>query len=76
MHRTLLLALLTTALVSPSAAQDGDGYVVRMNRRFAERSPKAGDPLPAVTAHTETGAPFELTSVRGKLTVLVTGCLT
>ncbi|MFN3241642.1 MAG: hypothetical protein ACE37K_09040 [Planctomycetota bacterium] len=47
-----------------------------MNRRFATTSPKAGEMLPDATGFTMRGEPFALRDTRGKLTVLVTGCLT
>ncbi|MCK5944088.1 MAG: hypothetical protein KAI24_19035 [Planctomycetes bacterium] len=65
----LLLALAPIASAQQSMVDD-------MNRRFASRSPKVGEPLPDATGFTMTGAPFSLRDTRGKLTVLVTGCLT
>jgi cytochrome oxidase Cu insertion factor (SCO1/SenC/PrrC family) len=36
----------------------------------------AGEPMPNVTLHDGAGRPFELESLKGKVSVLVFGCLT
>lgn len=66
---TLPLALTFTATAQQSMVED-------MNRRFRERSPKVGEALPDAAGFTATGAPWSLRDTRGRLTVLVTGCLT
>lgn len=68
----LLLAVLTMA--APACAQQSD--VERMNQGFKNRSPKAGEMLPDAEGFHADGKPFALKDTRGKLTVLVTGCLT
>ena len=65
---------LLLALASVACAQQS--MVESMNRRFATTSPKAGEMLPDATGFTMRGEPFALRGTRGKLTVLVTGCLT
>ena len=74
MIRTPRIALfLLTTTISVSAQQS---YVERMNEGFNERAPHTGDMLPDASAFTADGKPFALKETRGKLTVLVTGCLT
>ena len=65
---------LLLALASAATAQQS--MVDGMNRRFASQSPKAGETLPDATGFTMAGEPFALKDTRGKLAVLVTGCLT
>lgn len=69
----LSILLATLALASAGTAQS---YVERMNKRFAGQSPKAGEMLPDAAGFHADGKPFALKDTRGKLTVLVTGCLT
>ncbi|MFT6081036.1 MAG: hypothetical protein ACJAQZ_003104 [Planctomycetota bacterium] len=47
-----------------------------MHQNFKNRSPKAGEMLPDAEGFHADGKPFALKDTRGKLTVLVTGCLT
>ena len=70
--------------------RDGDGAVTRdefsqggwggrsgpVGSTSAFSFPQAGDSLPDITVFDAQGDPFELTSVKGKPTVLVFGCLT
>ncbi len=69
---SLLLVALTLAI--PVCAQQS--FVERMNQGFKSRSPKAGEMLPDAAGFRADGTPFALKDTRGKLTVLVTGCLT
>jgi cytochrome oxidase Cu insertion factor (SCO1/SenC/PrrC family) len=46
------------------------------NRRFAKRKPLIGEILADVKAWDEYGKEFDLSSTRGKYTVIVFGCLT
>lgn len=72
---TLVLRLaVLTLLVPASLAQQS--YVERMDASFARRSPRAGEQLPDAAGYTADGKPFSLRETRGKLTVLVTGCIT
>ena len=48
----------------------------QVNNRFNSRSPNIGQPLPDVSAFDASGKPFKLSSLKGKYTVLVFGCLT
>ena len=70
----LSLLLVTLAMASSACAQQS--YVERMNEGFKKRQPKAGQMLPDAAGFHADGTPFELKDTRGKLTVLVTGCLT
>ena len=77
MSRFWLLVLLTAGTHAPAQeSQPRSSYVQSMNERFAQRSPRAGEPLPDASGYTADGQPFALNELRGKLTVLVTGCLT
>lgn len=69
---SLLLVILTMTV--PACAQRSQ--VERMNQGFKNRSPKAGEMLPDAAGFHADGKPFALKDTRGKLTVLVTGCLT
>ncbi|MFT4513208.1 MAG: cytochrome oxidase Cu insertion factor (SCO1/SenC/PrrC family) [Planctomycetota bacterium] len=69
---SLLLVAVTMSL--PACAQQS--FVDRMNKGFKNRSPKAGEMLPDAAGFHADGKPFALKDTRGKLTVLVTGCLT
>ena len=69
---SLLLAALTMTV--PACAQQS--FVERMNQQFEGQSPKAGEALPDAAGFHADGTPFALKDTRGKLTVLVTGCLT
>lgn len=66
--------LLTLAVSATACAQQS--FVDGMDKRFARRSPTAGDMLPDAEGFRADGSPFALRDTRGKLTVLVTGCLT
>lgn len=63
-------------LAVPATARAQQTYVERMDAAFAQRAPRVGDMLPDAVAFTAEGKPFALQDTRGKLTVLVTGCLT
>jgi len=69
----LSILLLTLATATSVAAQS---FVERMNKRFEGQSPKAGEMLPDAAGFHADGSPFALKDTRGKLTVIVTGCLT
>ncbi len=62
------------ALVVAATAQQS--FTERMNARFEKKPPLVGDTLPDASGFTADGKPFTLASDRGKLTVLVFGCLT
>ena len=70
----LSLLLATLAMSASVCAQQS--FVERMNEGFKNRSPKAGEMLPNAEGFHADGKPFALQDTRGKLTVLVTGCLT
>lgn len=72
---SIFLRLAVLSLVVP-AAMAQQSYVERMDAGFARRSPHAGEQLPDALGYTADGKPFSLRETRGKLTVLVTGCLT
>lgn len=67
------LPLLVATAATPARAQS---FVQDMDKRFAQRTPKAGELLPNAIGFDAQGKPFALDQTRGKLTVLVTGCLT
>ena len=51
-------------------------FADKYNRDFAEKDPRVGETLPAVSAFDEQGQPFDLDQLKGKYSVLVFGCLT
>lgn len=70
----LSILLVALCALAPACAQQS--FVERMNEGFKNRSPKAGEMLPDAEGFRADGKPFALKDTRGKLTVLVTGCLT
>jgi len=66
--RTTLIALMF-ACAAVAQAQ-------RPDTRFAESGLEPGDPFPSVEIHDEAGANFDTKSLKGYLTVVVSGCLT
>jgi len=70
------LSFLLLALAVATSACAQQSFVDDMNKMFAGRSPAAGDMLPDAEGFHADGSPFALQDTRGKLTVLVTGCLT
>lgn len=70
------LSFLPLALAISASACAQQSFVDGMNKRFAGQSPAAGDMLPDASGFHADGSPFALKDTRGKLTVLVTGCLT
>ena len=70
------LPFLLVALAIPASICAQQPFVDSMNKRFASRSPAAGDMLSDAEGFHGDGSPFALKDTRGKLTVLVTGCLT
>ena len=81
MRSALLLSLVlfaaaqTLPLLS-AAAQEARTMTDRMNARFADKAPRVGDALPDAEGFTAAGEPFALSALRGRLSVLVFGCLT
>ena len=45
-------------------------------RQFEESAPAVGAPFPAVPIYDAEGKPFHTSALRGRYTVLVSGCLT
>ena len=70
------LSLLLTALALSVPVGAQQSFVEGMNERFKGQSPNAGEMLPDASGFHADGTPFALKDTRGKLTVLVTGCLT
>ena len=51
-------------------------FADKYNRDFAEKEPRVGETLPAVSAFDEQGQPLDLDQLKGQYAVLVFGCLT
>ena len=48
----------------------------RMTASFLAKAPLEGDPLPDAEGFDEQGRPFALKETRGRVTVIVAGCVT
>ena len=76
------LGLATLPLLLPSCGALGRSAEVevamhaRMNEAFLAKAPLVGDPLPDAEGFDEQGRPFALSETRGRVTVIVAGCLT
>lgn len=78
---TLLGSLVIASTANWVAAQDPKTqppteWTERYDRMFLERAPLLNEEAPDVAAYQQNGEPFQLSSTRGKYTVLVFGCLT
>ena len=51
-------------------------FADKYNRDFAEKEPRVGEAIPAVSAFDEQGQPLDLEQLKGQYAVLVFGCLT
>jgi hypothetical protein len=79
LHKTLLPGLLAaTLLAGPAAstAQEFSGGKAGVDNAFRQRGLQVGDVLPDLGVFDADGKPFNLRSLIGSYTVLVTGCLT
>ncbi len=61
--------------IATAVAQSG-GHPRRMPQLLEDEDLNVGQPLPDVTAYTDSGEPFKLLNLQGQYTVLVFGCLT
>ena len=75
--RTLLaLTILGATSLGMTQQQPPQDMHAMMNARFAKKTPRQLEMLPDATGFAEDGKPFALADTRGKITVLVAGCLT
>ena len=74
MTRVLPLALASLLLYAEIGL--GQSRMLRMNDRFGSAYPAVGGREPDIAVYDADGAPFELRSFEGEVTVLVFGCLT
>lgn len=74
MTRVLPMALANLLLCADLGF--GQSRMRRMNERFDSADPAVGGRVPDITVYDADGAPFELRSFEGEVTVLVFGCLT
>ncbi len=74
MTRVLPMAL-ASLLLYPNIGF-GQSRMRRMNDRFDSADPAVGGRVPDIAVYDADGAPFELRSFEGEVTVLVFGCLT
>ncbi|MBS1829055.1 MAG: hypothetical protein JST93_27375 [Acidobacteria bacterium] len=58
--------------VLPQLGSAGDNVV----RQFESAAPAVGASFPGVSIFDETGKPFHTSTLKGRWTVLVSGCLT
>lgn len=76
------LGLATLSLLLPGCSAPGGSLEAaltmhaRMNEAFLGKAPLVGDPLPEADGFDEQGRPFALSETRGRVTVIVAGCLT
>jgi len=71
------LTLLGPGCNAPGRAPDAQATMhARMNEAFLEKAPREGDRLPDAAGFDEQGRPFALSETRGRVTVIVAGCLT
>ncbi|MEO0662389.1 MAG: hypothetical protein AAFZ87_12695 [Planctomycetota bacterium] len=78
--RSLGLATLSLLLSGCSASGGSPEPVVtmhaRMDQAFLAKAPREGERLPDAQGFDEEGRPFALSDTRGRVTVIVAGCLT
>ncbi len=73
--RTAWLLIAATPLLlaqRPGPGSAADNVV----RQFELAAPAVGAPFPAAAIHDAEGKPFQTSSLKGRWTVLVSGCLT
>ena len=68
-------ALMGLLLAAPLWGQPGRNET-EAARAFVEKSPTLGEPFPSLTAYDAEGRSFDLTRLRGNITVMTFGCLT
>ena len=56
----------------PQPGSAGDNVV----RQFEANAPASGAPFPAIAIFDEAGKPFHTSALKGRWSVLVSGCLT
>lgn len=66
--RILVIGLLLSAVAAAQPERSGS--------RFGESGLEVGDAFPSVSIHNQQGADFNTKSLKGFLTVVVSGCLT
>lgn len=71
-----LLPVLTGCGALGSSSKPETTMHARMNESFLAKAPLVGDPLPDAQGFDENGQPFALSETRGRITVLVAGCMT
>ena len=74
MTRVLPMALASLLLCADLGF--GQSRMRRMNDRFDSADPAVGGRVPDIAVYDADGAPFELRSFEGEVTVLIFGCLT
>ena len=54
----------------------GQSFVEGFNKQFLEKKPKIGEMLSDAQGYDLDGQPFALSQLKGKFTVVVSGCFT
>jgi hypothetical protein len=72
----IALSVSTFAHAQPAPVNAPDSPRQQVIRRFEERSPAVGQPLPDIAGVDADGQPLRLSSLKGSHVVLVFGCLT
>ena len=78
-RKTLLSILALFCLCCGTAfgqPQSDKEWTAKYDARFLKQDPQVGTTIPDVAAFDGNGKPFQLSSTRGKYTVIVFGCLT
>ena len=71
---------LATLILLPSCSAPGGSppasMHARMDKAFLDKAPRVGESLPDGAGFDEQGNPFHLAETRGRVTVIVAGCVT
>ena len=70
------IAVFCSANYAFAQQQSQQEWTERYDARFLKQDPQVGATMPEVSAFDSEGKPFQLSSTRGKYTVIVFGCLT
>ena len=72
-----ILPLLVSSCSAPGRSSPSQVSMhARMNEAFLAKAPRVGEPLPDAEGFDAQGKPFTLAETRGRVTVIVAGCIT
>lgn len=75
-HIIQLLLTILGVVGAAAFAPAQQSMTEQFDSRFAKQEPLVGETLPDASGFDAEGVPFALASTRGKITVIVSGCLT